>query len=63
MHSVIDADIDLVLPQQSYKIAIADNNLKQLGQRMEKLKLGKKVLVVSNQTIFDHYGQVCKEFS
>lgn len=62
MHSVIDSDIDLVLSEeQFYKIAIADNNLEQLGRRMKKLELGKKVLVVSNPTIFDHYGQSVKD--
>ncbi len=53
MHSVISVD----LPQQSYKIAIADQNLAQLGQLMSKLNLGKKVLVVSNQIILDHYRE------
>lgn len=53
MHSVIHVN----LPQQSYEIAIAPNGLDQLGQSMTSLNLGKKVLVVSNPTIFRHYGQ------
>ncbi|QLE58140.1 3-dehydroquinate synthase [Nostoc sp. TCL26-01] len=47
--------ITINLPQQSYEIAIA--NLDQLGQSMASLKLGKKVLLVSNPTIFKHFGE------
>ncbi|WP_066381770.1 MULTISPECIES: 3-dehydroquinate synthase [unclassified Anabaena] len=49
--------INVNLPQQSYEIAIAPGSLEQLGQRMADLKLGKKVLLVSNPTIFKHYGE------
>ncbi|WP_414566098.1 MULTISPECIES: 3-dehydroquinate synthase [unclassified Anabaena] len=49
--------INVNLPQQSYEIAIAPGNLDQLGQKMAGLQLGKKVLVVSNPTIFKHYGE------
>ncbi|QIR40744.1 3-dehydroquinate synthase [Tolypothrix sp. PCC 7910] len=42
--------------QQSYEIAIAPGSLDQLGEKMTSLQLGKKVLVVSNPTIFKHYG-------
>ncbi|WP_427161075.1 3-dehydroquinate synthase [Aliinostoc sp. HNIBRCY26] len=49
--------INVNLPQQSYEIAIASGSLEQLGQRMADLKLGKKVLLVSNPTIFKHYGE------
>jgi 3-dehydroquinate synthase len=49
--------INVNLPQQSYEIAIASGSLEQLGQRMADLKLGKKVLLVSNPTIFKHYGK------
>jgi 3-dehydroquinate synthase len=49
--------INVNLPQQSYEIAIAPASLDQLGQRMNDLQLGKKVLVVSNPTIFKHYGE------
>ena len=44
--------INVNLPIQSYEIAIAPQSLDQLGQRMSGLGLGKKVLLVSNQTIF-----------
>ena len=49
--------IDVNLPQQSYEIAIAARGLDQLGESMTSLNLGKKVLVVSNPTIFRHYGE------
>jgi 3-dehydroquinate synthase len=47
--------ITVNLPQQSYEIAIA--SLDQLGQGMASLKLGKKVLLVSNPTIFKNFGE------
>jgi 3-dehydroquinate synthase len=49
--------IDVNLPQQSYKIAIAAQCVERLGESMTSLDLGKKVLVVSNPTIFRHYGE------
>jgi 3-dehydroquinate synthase len=49
--------IDVNLPQQSYKIAIAAQGLDQLGESMTSLNLDKKVLVVSNSTILRHYGE------
>ncbi|MBD2355284.1 3-dehydroquinate synthase [Tolypothrix sp. FACHB-123] len=49
--------ISVNLPQQSYEIAIAPGSLEQLGDRMSSLQLGKKVLLVSNPTIFKHYGE------
>ena len=45
------------LPQQPYDIKIANHGLQELGRSMTNLKLGKKVLVVSNRTIDRHYGQ------
>ena len=51
--------ITVSLPQNSYEIAIASGNLSQLGEKMKQLKLGKKVLVVSNPEIFGHYGETC----
>jgi len=53
MHSVIHVN----LPQQSYEIVLTHNGLDQLGQYMTSLKLGKKVLVVANPTIFRHYRE------
>jgi len=60
MHSVIKVN----LLQQSYEIVIEANALEQLGHRMDSLNqdrkvpnLGKKVLLVSDKTVFPHYGQ------
>ena len=49
--------INVNLPQQSYEIAIAPGSLDRLGEQMTSLQLGKKVLLVSNPTIFKHYGE------
>jgi 3-dehydroquinate synthase len=57
---IMQAVIPVSLPQNSYEIAIAPDTLDQIGTWMtgENIKkLGKKVLVVSNPTIFKHYGQ------
>jgi 3-dehydroquinate synthase len=53
MQSVIKVN----LPQHAYDIAIAPGSLDNLGVLMQPLELGKKVLVVSNPTIFRHYGE------
>ncbi|MDY6940126.1 MAG: 3-dehydroquinate synthase [Cyanobacteriota bacterium] len=49
--------IEVKLPQQSYPIQIAAGGLSRLGEWMQPLELGKKVLVVSNPEIFGHYGR------
>jgi 3-dehydroquinate synthase len=49
--------IKVNLPQQSYDIAIAAGSLDQLGEYMTTLQLGKKVLLVSNPTVFQLYGE------
>ena len=54
-------NITVSLPQDSYAIAIAPDSLKDLGSKMKQLKIGKKVLVVSNPEIFSHYGEACVE--
>ncbi len=48
--------ISVNLPSESYDIAIAPGNLDLLGEKMAALKLGKKVLLVSNPSVFGHYG-------
>ena len=52
-------EITVSLPQHSYQIEISEGNISQLGDQLKQLKLGTKVLVVSNPEIFDHYGQIC----
>ena len=54
-------NITVNLPQDSYKIAIAPDSLKNLGSNMKQLSLGKKVLIISNPEIFSHYGDLCLE--
>jgi 3-dehydroquinate synthase len=49
--------ITVKLPHSSYDIAIAPGNLDTLGQQMQPLNLGQKVLLVSNPEIFGHYGE------
>lgn len=49
--------IKVNLPLSSYEIAIAPGSLDKLGDYMNGLQLGKKVLLVSNPTVFEHYGQ------
>lgn len=49
--------IEVKLPQQSYEIEIAAGGLDRLGERMQPLAVGQKVLVVSNPEIFQHYGE------
>ncbi|MEM7552862.1 MAG: 3-dehydroquinate synthase [Cyanobacteria bacterium P01_A01_bin.84] len=49
--------ISVNLPQYSYDIAIASSGLDKLGEKMSGLGLGKKVLVVSNPTVFPLYGE------
>jgi 3-dehydroquinate synthase len=56
----MQAVIPVSLPQNSYSIAIAPDSLGTIGTWMtgETVKpFGKKALVVSNPTIFKHYGQ------
>ena len=57
----MEAVIRVDLGQKSYDVAIAPNNLKQLGALMLPLQLGKKVLLVSNPEIFQHYGEQAVE--
>ena len=49
--------ITVNLPQHSYDIMIVPGSLGRLGEYMANLKLGNKVLLISNPIIFKHYGQ------
>ena len=53
------SQIEVSLPENSYQIAIATGSLGSIGEKMKQLKLGKKVLVISNPEIFAHYGKTC----
>ncbi len=49
--------LSLELPTTRYDIVIEPQGLATLGARMQGLKLGRKVLVVSNPQIYKHYGE------
>jgi 3-dehydroquinate synthase len=53
MKSVITVE----LPQRFYEVAVVSGGLDQLGNWMQPLKLGQKVLLVSNPSIFRRYGE------
>lgn len=49
--------ITVDLEKNSYQIAIAPQLLNDIGNYLNSLSLGNKILVVSNTMIFDHYGE------
>jgi len=53
MKSVVKVE----LPQRSYDVAVVSGGLDHLGNWMQPLKLGKKVLLISNPSIFRSYGE------
>jgi 3-dehydroquinate synthase len=51
--------IPVALPQTPYNISVATQNLDQLGEQLRQVigkPLGEKILVVSNPSIFNRYG-------
>ncbi len=50
--------IPVPLPQSPYEIINAPGELSNLGHYLSQLKLGKKVLLVSNPEIFEFYGDI-----
>jgi 3-dehydroquinate synthase len=48
--------IKVPLAANSYEISIESGNLERLGEKCHALQLGKKVMVVSNPTVFPYYG-------
>ncbi|ELR99415.1 3-dehydroquinate synthase [Gloeocapsa sp. PCC 73106] len=50
--------ISVNLPQNSYQIAIAPGILSEVGNYLSELKLGQKILVISNPEIFDFWGDL-----
>lgn len=48
--------IPVQLPQDSYEIVIAPGGLHLLGTHLQSLKIGKKILLISNPEIFHYYG-------
>jgi 3-dehydroquinate synthase len=49
--------IEVALAEHSYQISIATGNLERLGAQCRALQLGQKVMVVSNPTVFELYGE------
>jgi 3-dehydroquinate synthase len=48
--------IQVALAANPYEISISSGNLDRLGAKCRALHLGAKVMVVSNPTVFAHYG-------
>ena len=49
--------IQVALTANPYQISIESGNLEQLGDKCRELALGNKIMVVSNPTVFGHYGE------
>lgn len=50
--------IPVSLPQNPYSIIIEAGCLVTIGEEMQRLSVGEKVLVVSNPQIFEYYGEI-----
>jgi 3-dehydroquinate synthase len=60
----MEAKIQVKLPTSQYNVEIAAGILGHLGDRCRELRLGEKVIVVSNPVIFKQYGsQVVQSLS
>lgn len=57
MKTTMKSVVTVELPQQSYDIAIVPGGIAHLGNWMQSLQLGQKVLLVSNPIVFQHYGE------
>jgi 3-dehydroquinate synthase len=53
--------IPVELPTSRYSVVIKPQGLQHLGEKCRQLKLGEKIVVVSNPIIFDHYGTTVVE--
>ncbi|MCC5897179.1 MAG: 3-dehydroquinate synthase [Phormidium sp. BM_Day4_Bin.17] len=49
--------IPVNLPQNAYEIALASDSLDRLGSWIKSLNLGRKLMLVSNPTVFGYYGK------
>lgn len=54
----MESKISVKLPENSYSIHITPEGLSNIGEKISNLKIGKKILLVSNPEIFDYYGQI-----
>jgi 3-dehydroquinate synthase len=53
----METKIPVKLPENAYEIVIKTSGLSSLGDYLTPLKLGKKIIVVSNPEIFNFYGK------
>ncbi len=53
----MESIIPVKLPENSYDLIIKRASLAILGEYLNPLKLGKKILVISNPEIFNYYGE------
>ena len=49
--------IQVALTANPYEISIESGNLERLGEKCRALSVGNKIMVVSNPTVFGHYGE------
>jgi 3-dehydroquinate synthase len=54
----MESVISVTLPENSYSIYVSNNGLSSLGEKLQQLKIGKKILIVSNPEIFNYYGEI-----
>lgn len=54
----MESVISVTLPENSYSIYVSNNGLSSLGKKLQELKIGKKILIVSNPEIFNYYGEI-----
>ena len=59
--SAMSTVISVPLPQTPYQIHIGEGLLPHLGQQLQTLNLGQKILLVSNPEIFDNYGETVQQ--
>jgi 3-dehydroquinate synthase len=52
------AILPVKLPHTAYNVLIQPNQLKKIGESIQPLNIGKKILLVSNPEIFDFYGEI-----
>lgn len=50
--------IPVPLPQSPYEVHIAPDRLREIASHLAHLGLGKKIMVVSNPEIYQHYGEI-----
>ncbi|NJK99392.1 MAG: 3-dehydroquinate synthase [Spirulinaceae cyanobacterium RM2_2_10] len=55
---MLTTTIHVDLPQNAYQVAIAPGAIAQLGQHLTPLQLSPRLLLVSDENVFPHYGEV-----